>query len=102
MQQRAGGGFVTPFRRRTTHHRIPRMQKCALSVSLHSHLIHFLRRRETVRKQRIESEQRRRDELSEGYSRLKESLPPSNQKASKVSLLERGSLSPFPVVNTSY
>jgi hypothetical protein len=46
-------------------------------------------RRETVRKQRIESEQRRRDELREGYSRLKESLPPSNQKASKVSLLER-------------
>jgi hypothetical protein len=46
-------------------------------------------RRETVRKQRIESEQRRRDELREGYSRLKESLPASNQKASKVSLLER-------------
>ncbi|KIM47579.1 hypothetical protein M413DRAFT_203694 [Hebeloma cylindrosporum] len=46
-------------------------------------------RRETVRKQRIESEQRRRDELREGYSRLKESLPSSNQKASKVSLLER-------------
>ncbi|PPQ77005.1 hypothetical protein CVT25_014822 [Psilocybe cyanescens] len=46
-------------------------------------------RRETVRKQRIESEQRRRDELREGYSRLKEYLPASNQKASKVSLLDR-------------
>jgi len=49
-------------------------------------------RRETVRKQRIKSEQRRRNELREGYSRLKESLPASNQKASKVSLLERGTL----------
>jgi len=46
-------------------------------------------RRETVRKQRIESEQRRRDELREGYARLKETLPASNQKASKVSLLDR-------------
>ncbi|KAF9531858.1 hypothetical protein CPB83DRAFT_760304 [Crepidotus variabilis] len=46
-------------------------------------------RRETVRKQRIESEQRRRDELREGYSRLKETLPASNQKASKVSILDR-------------
>ncbi|KAF8963868.1 hypothetical protein BDZ97DRAFT_1660986 [Flammula alnicola] len=46
-------------------------------------------RRETVRKQRIESEQRRRDELREGYNRLKETLPPTNQKTSKVSLLDR-------------
>lgn len=49
-------------------------------------------RRETVRKQRIESEQRRRDELREGYARLKETLPASNQKASKVSILDRGEL----------
>jgi len=46
-------------------------------------------RRETIRKQRIESEQRRRDELREGYARLKETLPASNQKSSKVSLLDR-------------
>lgn len=46
-------------------------------------------RRETIRKQRIESEQRRRDELRDGYRRLKEALPISNQKSSKVSLLER-------------
>jgi len=46
-------------------------------------------RRETIRKQRIESEQRRRDELRDGYARLKDQLPPSNQKSSKVSLLER-------------
>jgi hypothetical protein len=46
-------------------------------------------RRETIRKQRIESEQRRRDELREGYARLRETLPASNQKASKVSLLDR-------------
>lgn len=46
-------------------------------------------RKEATRKQRIEAEQRRRDELREGYARLKNVLPPSNQKSSKVSLLER-------------
>jgi len=50
----------------------------------------YFSRRETIRKQRIESEQRRRDELREGYARLKETLPASNQKSSKVSLLDRG------------
>ena len=46
---------------------------------------------ETVRHQRIESEQRRRDELRDGYRRLKlkGALPDSNQKSSKVSLLDR-------------
>lgn len=48
------------------------------------------RRREDIRRQRIESEQRRRDELREGYNRLKSALPPSNQKSSKASILERG------------
>lgn len=48
------------------------------------------RRREEIRRQRIESEQRRRDELREGYRRLKDVLPVSNQKSSKVSLLDRG------------
>jgi hypothetical protein len=47
-------------------------------------------RRETIRKQRIESEQRRRDELRDGYARLKDTLPATNQKSSKVSLLDRG------------
>jgi hypothetical protein len=47
-------------------------------------------RRETIRKQRIESEQRRRDELRDGYARLKDTLPTTNQKSSKVSLLDRG------------
>ncbi|KAF7793474.1 hypothetical protein EIP86_004586 [Pleurotus ostreatoroseus] len=46
-------------------------------------------RREEIRKQRIESEQRRRDELRDGYRRLKDALPVSNQKSSKVSLLDR-------------
>jgi hypothetical protein len=41
-------------------------------------------RRKTIRCQRIESEQRR-DELRDGYRRLV-----SNQKSSKVSLLDRG------------
>ena len=53
-------------------------------------LIHSLqRRREEIRRQRIESEQRRRDALRDGYRRLKEVLPISNQKSSKVSLLDR-------------
>lgn len=47
------------------------------------------RRREEIRRQRIESEQRRRDELREGYAKLKHTLPVSNQKSSKVSLLDR-------------
>ena len=47
------------------------------------------RRREEIRRQRIESEQRRRDELRDGYRRLKDVLPVSNQKSSKVSLLDR-------------
>ncbi|KAJ7257776.1 hypothetical protein C8J57DRAFT_545067 [Mycena rebaudengoi] len=46
-------------------------------------------RRETIRKQRIESEQRRRNELRDGYARLKDTLPTTNQKSSKVSLLDR-------------
>lgn len=49
-------------------------------------------RREEIRRQRIESEQRRRDELRDGYRRLKDVLPVSNQKSSKVSLLDRGKL----------
>ncbi|KAF8559960.1 hypothetical protein OG21DRAFT_1400890 [Imleria badia] len=46
-------------------------------------------RRETIRRQRIESEQRRRDELRDGYRPLEDALPVSNQKSSKVSLLDR-------------
>lgn len=46
-------------------------------------------RKEATRKQRIEAEQRRRDELREGYARLKDVLPVTTQKSSKVSLLER-------------
>lgn len=46
-------------------------------------------KREDIRKARIESEQRRRDELREGFTLLKETLPPTNQRASKASLLDR-------------
>ena len=52
-------------------------------------------RKEATRRQRIEAEQRRRDELRDGYARLKDVLPVSNQKSSKVSLLERGIFIPF-------
>jgi hypothetical protein len=47
------------------------------------------RRREEIRRQRIESEQRRRDDLREGFARLKDVLPVSNQKGSKMALLDR-------------
>ncbi|KIK70517.1 hypothetical protein GYMLUDRAFT_65742 [Collybiopsis luxurians FD-317 M1] len=53
----------------------------------HENLAHS--RKEATRRQRIEAEQRRRDELRDGYARLKDVLPVSNQKSSKVSLLER-------------
>jgi uncharacterized small protein (DUF1192 family) len=46
-------------------------------------------RKEATRRQRIEAEQRRRDELRDGYAKMKDVLPVSNQKSSKVSLLER-------------
>ncbi|PPQ72134.1 hypothetical protein CVT24_002405 [Panaeolus cyanescens] len=46
-------------------------------------------RKEATRRQRIEAEQRRRDELRDGYAKLKDALPLTNQKSSKVSLLER-------------
>lgn len=54
------------------------------------------KRREEIRRQRIESEQRRRDELRDGYRKLKEVLPASNQKSSKVSLLDRGKFKNWP------
>ena len=57
--------------------------------------VNFDERREAFRRQRIEAEQRRRDELRDGYARLKDVLPVSNQKSSKVSLLERGIIFPF-------
>lgn len=46
-------------------------------------------RKEATRRQRIEAEQRRRDELRDGYAKLKDVLPVSNQKSNKVNLLER-------------
>jgi hypothetical protein len=51
--------------------------------------ISLLNRKESTRRQRIQAEQRRRDELRDGYARLKEVLPVSNSKSSKVSLIER-------------
>ncbi|KAJ6467931.1 hypothetical protein DFH09DRAFT_508316 [Mycena vulgaris] len=46
-------------------------------------------RRERIRQERIETEQRHRDELRDGYIRLKKVLPDSNVKSSKASLLDR-------------
>ncbi|TFY82272.1 hypothetical protein EWM64_g1735 [Hericium alpestre] len=58
-----------------------------MGVSIAESIAHT--RKEATRRQRIEAEQRRRDELRDGYARLKDVLPVSNQKSSKVSLLER-------------
>nr|XP_031864160.1 uncharacterized protein CI109_000070 [Kwoniella shandongensis]KAA5531232.1 hypothetical protein CI109_000070 [Kwoniella shandongensis] len=44
---------------------------------------------EQTRKGRVESEQRRRDELREAFEKLRDTLPPSNQKPSKANLLDR-------------
>lgn len=63
------------------------------SAALMENLAHS--RKEATRRQRIEAEQRRRDELRDGYAKLKDALPVSNQKSSKVSLLERGRTSSF-------
>jgi Helix-loop-helix DNA-binding domain len=49
-------------------------------------------RKEATRKQRLEREQRRRDELNEGYFKLKGVLPVNNQKVAKVWLLDKGQL----------
>ncbi|EJD52218.1 hypothetical protein AURDEDRAFT_149656 [Auricularia subglabra TFB-10046 SS5] len=46
-------------------------------------------RKEQTRRQRIEAEQKRRDELRDGYTRLREVLPSNAQKGSKVALLDR-------------
>lgn len=59
-------------------------------------------RKEATRRQRIEAEQRRRDELRDGYAKLKDVLPVSNQKSSKVSLLERGEHRPCLLFCLSY
>lgn len=42
-----------------------------------------------VKQQRIESEQRRRDDMREGFRRLYEILPPNSQKTKTVTL-DRG------------
>lgn len=51
--------------------------------------INLLNRKESTRRQRIQAEQRRRDELRDCYARLKDVLPVSGSKSSKVSLIER-------------
>ena len=56
----------------------------SLSLSLISISSGPSRCRAEICRQHIKSEQRRRDELREGYHCLKDSLPVSNQKSSKV------------------
>lgn len=46
-------------------------------------------RRESVRQQRIESEQRRRDDLRRHYDQLRDVLPPQQVRLSKVSILAK-------------
>ncbi|KAG9018523.1 hypothetical protein FRB90_011563 [Tulasnella sp. 427] len=65
----------------------PPSRRASVDTSLFISVV--AKRREEIRRQRIESEQRRRDELRDGYRKLKEVLPASNQKSSKVSLLDR-------------
>ncbi|KAJ7337621.1 hypothetical protein DFH08DRAFT_877202 [Mycena albidolilacea] len=59
---------------------------------INSNLINDLvSRKEAIRRQRIEAEHRRRDELRDGYAKLKDVLPVSRTKFTKVSLLDRAS-----------
>jgi len=59
----------------------------ARSISLAERLANT---RRNARRERVEEEQPRRDTLRGGFARLKDALPVSNQKSSKVALLERG------------
>jgi hypothetical protein len=63
--------------------------KSRLCPSTFSLLLTYCSRHEEICHQCIESEQRRRDKLRDGYRCLKDALPVSNQKSSKVSLLDR-------------
>jgi Helix-loop-helix DNA-binding domain len=47
-------------------------------------------RREDARRQRQNAEQRRRDQLRDGYDRLQSVLPSAKEKMSKVRLIECG------------
>jgi len=61
-------------------------------TSLVKHLVNT--RREATRRERVEQS---RDEQRDGYARLRDALPVSNQKSSRASILERGlSLVPAP------
>jgi len=46
-------------------------------------------RKENTRRQRIEAEQRRRDDLRDGYAKLRDVLPSKNLKGAKVAVLDR-------------
>ena len=50
-------------------------------------------RREDARRQRQNAEQRRRDQLRDGYDRLQSVLPGAKEKMSKVRLIECGQFS---------
>ncbi|KAF9061245.1 hypothetical protein BDP27DRAFT_366083 [Rhodocollybia butyracea] len=43
--------------------------------------------REAVRRERIEADQKRRDNLRDGFASLRSTLPPTNQKSSKTKVL---------------
>ncbi|KAH7107146.1 hypothetical protein BKA62DRAFT_686102 [Auriculariales sp. MPI-PUGE-AT-0066] len=46
-------------------------------------------RKESTRRLRIEAEQRRRDDLRDGYAKLRDVLPSKNLKGAKVAVLDR-------------
>lgn len=54
-------------------------------------------RKEDARQQRMNAEQRRRDQLRDGYDRLQSVLPQAREKLSKVKLIECGAFPPPPV-----
>lgn len=85
-----------------------------LTVSSENDRIVLSVKREDIRQARIDSEkvskgapslivqannhltrlsQRRRDDLRQGFERLRDALPPSNQRTSKSAILDRGECS---------
>ena len=86
-------GATTIVMKRTTssqptyHLEVPIRRFNLIFILLESYP-HLFKRRETFCKQCIESEQQRRDELRDSYACLNDTLPASNQKSSKVSLLD--------------
>ncbi|KAH7098515.1 hypothetical protein BKA62DRAFT_367998 [Auriculariales sp. MPI-PUGE-AT-0066] len=99
--RRVSAGFTLPPSSKATHRRMSRDTIGSEDESNNiddtlddrdREMTNDIHRKNEVRRQQIESEQRRRDEIRDAYSRLKDALPPSNRKSSKINLLDRATV----------